>query len=67
MNDKDRFSILNSLPWVVREYTHTKRTQEITLKLNSKTLATKLRVFKYGKEIESLYYITEDGITASNP
>lgn len=67
MNDIQRFSILNSLPCVEREYCHTKKTQEITLKRSGITLASKLRVFKRGKEINQYFYITTAGIEASNP
>ena len=67
LSESARYSILSSLPNTERQYLHGARVQEITITLCGQMLASKCRVFKRGKEVSTHYYITERGVTLSNP
>ncbi len=67
MTEAQRFSVLRSLPHVEVRFLHTKRTQEIEISRCGVLLGSCLRVFKGKKEISCQYFISEAGITYSNP
>jgi hypothetical protein len=67
MSEAQRFSIIRSIPHVEVTYMTTKRAQDIEVRLCGVLLGSCCRIFKRGKEVNRLYYITEEGITRSNP
>jgi hypothetical protein len=62
-----RFSILRSISHAEISYSHTKRTQEIEVRLYGALLASCARFFKRGKEYDRQFYISEAGVALSNP
>lgn len=67
MNDAQRFSILCTKYYMFMTRNISQRTQEITVKKQGVTLASKLLIYSRGKVTETHYYITSEGITESNP
>lgn len=67
MSDAMRFDILRNMSRIRLERTISKRTQELCLFDGATQIASKLIVYKRGKVSQILFYITDLGVTTSNP
>jgi len=60
MDEATRFQNIRNRPGVTAEYCESRRSQDVSLKLMSKTLATKTTLYKHGKVSQELYVFYQE-------